>query len=105
MKAKIGRGADVTGVLTGPYLTVWLATKQDIRPATRRSYAGHLTNYLIPHLGQSRLDELRVEHVAELLIGVHGGDGAASLMLAAGVDRKVVQETLGHSSITITSDT
>jgi integrase len=31
--------------------------------------------------------------------------GAASLMLAAGVDLKVVQETLGHSSITITSDT
>lgn len=30
---------------------------------------------------------------------------AASLMLAAGVDLKVVQETLGHSSITITSDT
>jgi hypothetical protein len=31
--------------------------------------------------------------------------GAASLMLAADVDLKVVQETLGHSSITLTSDT
>ena len=31
--------------------------------------------------------------------------GAASLMLAAGVPMKVVQETLGHSSSTITSDT
>jgi hypothetical protein len=31
--------------------------------------------------------------------------GAASLMLAARVDLKVVQETLGHSSITLTSDT
>jgi integrase len=31
--------------------------------------------------------------------------GAASLMLAAGVDLKVVQETLGHSSLTLTSDT
>jgi integrase len=31
--------------------------------------------------------------------------GAASLMLAAGVDLKVVQETLGHSSITLTSGT
>ncbi|GAA5132467.1 tyrosine-type recombinase/integrase [Pseudonocardia adelaidensis] len=31
--------------------------------------------------------------------------GAASLMLAAGVDMKVVQETLGHSSSAITSDT
>lgn len=31
--------------------------------------------------------------------------GAASLMLAGGVDMKTVQETLGHSSITLTSDT
>ncbi|MGH3912134.1 MAG: tyrosine-type recombinase/integrase [Pseudonocardiaceae bacterium] len=30
---------------------------------------------------------------------------AASLMLVAGVDLKVVQETRGHSSITLTSDT
>jgi site-specific recombinase XerD len=31
--------------------------------------------------------------------------GAASMMLAAGVDLKVVQETLRPSSITLTSDT
>ncbi|GAA4863957.1 site-specific integrase [Saccharopolyspora cebuensis] len=31
--------------------------------------------------------------------------GAASLMLAAGVDMKVVQETLGHSQLAITADT
>ncbi|MFR9729057.1 tyrosine-type recombinase/integrase [Saccharopolyspora sp. MS10] len=31
--------------------------------------------------------------------------GAASLMLAAGVDMKVVQETLGHSRLAITADT
>ena len=31
--------------------------------------------------------------------------GAASLMLAAGVSMKVVQETLGHSSVVLTSDT
>jgi hypothetical protein len=31
--------------------------------------------------------------------------GAASLMLAAGVPAKVVQETLGHSTITLTLDT
>ncbi len=30
--------------------------------------------------------------------------GAATLMLAAGADMKVVQEMLGHSSITITMD-
>lgn len=31
--------------------------------------------------------------------------GAATLALAAGADMKIVQEMLGHSSITITSDT
>jgi integrase len=31
--------------------------------------------------------------------------GAASRILAAGVDLKMVQETLGHSSIIVTSDT
>lgn len=31
--------------------------------------------------------------------------GAASLMLAAGVDMKVVQETLGHSNLSTTSNT
>jgi integrase len=31
--------------------------------------------------------------------------GAASLMLAAGIDMKIVSETLGHSSLAITSDT
>ncbi len=31
--------------------------------------------------------------------------GAASLMLAAGVDMKVVQETLGHSNIGLTANT
>ena len=31
--------------------------------------------------------------------------GAASIMLAAGVPMKVVQETLGHSSSTLTADT
>ncbi|MGE0300301.1 MAG: tyrosine-type recombinase/integrase [Pseudonocardia sp.] len=31
--------------------------------------------------------------------------GAASLMLAGGVDMKVVQETLGHSNIALTANT
>ena len=33
------------------------------------------------------------------------GHGAASLMLAAGVDLKVVQEILGHSMLSLTADT
>ena len=39
-------------------------------------------------------------------IGLHGlRHGAASLMLAAGVPMKVVQEVLGHSMMSVTADT
>jgi integrase len=74
VKAKIDRGADVTGVNAGAYFEEWLAAKRDIRPNTRRSYAGHITNQLIPCLGHHRLDALRVEHVAEMLAEVGGSD-------------------------------
>ncbi|MGH3783028.1 MAG: tyrosine-type recombinase/integrase [Pseudonocardiaceae bacterium] len=74
VRAKIGRGADVTRVAAGLYLEEWLTAKRDIRPNTRRSYAGHITNHLVPHLGHHSLDALRVEHVAEMLAGVQGGD-------------------------------
>ncbi len=73
-KVKLSRGASVTGVAAALYFQEWLATKGDIRPATRRSYAGHIKNHLIPHLGHHRLDALRVEHVAEMLAEVQGGD-------------------------------
>jgi hypothetical protein len=43
--------------------------------------------------------------VREAEAGVLGGAGAATLLLAAGHDMKVVQETLGLSSITIAGDT
>ncbi|GIJ49747.1 site-specific integrase [Virgisporangium aliadipatigenens] len=45
------------------YLTSWLAGRKKLRKGTRRSYAGHITNHLIPHLGTIRLDRLRVSHL------------------------------------------
>lgn len=43
-------------------------------PSPGAATPGHLTNHLIPHLGHRRLDALRVEHVAEMLAEVQGGD-------------------------------
>ncbi len=67
VRGKISRGVDVTGVNTGVYLGEWLAAKRDIRPNTRRSYAGHIRTVWVPHLGHHRLDALRTEHVAAAL--------------------------------------
>jgi len=88
-KAKLSRGASVTGLLTGAFLPSWLDAKRDIRPATQRSYAGHIANQLVPHLGHHRLDALRVEHVAEMLAEVEGSDATrqrvrATLRVALG---------------------
>ncbi len=74
VRAKIAHGAAPTTVLVGGWLPEWLDAKRDIRPGTRRGYAAHIANYLIPHLGHHRLDALRVEHVADMLAEVAGCD-------------------------------
>ncbi|GAA4469785.1 tyrosine-type recombinase/integrase [Phytohabitans houttuyneae] len=48
------------------WLTTWLAGRKKLRVGTRRSYTGHITNHLIPHLGSMRLDKLRVSHLDAL---------------------------------------
>jgi integrase len=45
------------------YLTTWLAGKKSLRPSTRLSYEGHVRLYLIPHLGDVALVELRSHHI------------------------------------------
>jgi integrase len=45
------------------WLTTWLAGRKKLRAGTRRSYTGHITNHLVPHLGTVRLDKLRVSHL------------------------------------------
>ena len=34
----------------GQWLTCWMADKPALRPSARRSYQGHLDNYLLPYL-------------------------------------------------------
>jgi integrase len=47
----------------GEYLTRWVEGKQSLRPSTRLSYATHIRRYLIPHLGDIALVELRPHHL------------------------------------------
>jgi hypothetical protein len=52
-KGKAAKGADVTRRLTvGDHLAGWLDAKANIRPTTRRSYAQHIEQYLVPHMGR-----------------------------------------------------
>jgi integrase len=45
------------------WLGEWLAGKPDLAAGTRASYAGHIRTYLVPHLGQLRVDKLQARHV------------------------------------------
>ena len=69
------RGARVVRCpLVDAFLDEWLAGKGDLAASTRRSYAAHIRNHLVPPLGHLRLDELRVGHVAEAIAAVEGTD-------------------------------
>ena len=45
------------------YLPRWLKGRKTLKAATWRSYEGHIRLYLIPYLGQYRIDRLRSGHI------------------------------------------
>jgi integrase len=59
-RARPGTGA------VGEYLTRWVDHKQSLRPSTRLSYRTHIRLYLVPHLGDIALAELRPHHLEEM---------------------------------------
>jgi integrase len=48
------------------WLRFWLSTRTSIRPSTLRSYAKHVDNVMVPHLGSVRLGELTGRQVAAM---------------------------------------
>lgn len=80
---------------TGAYLTRWLEAKESartIRPATIRSYRGHLTNYLIPSLGRVRLSDLKSADVDAMLVRIRReNEGKApNQVVSASTERRIV---------------
>jgi len=64
VRRKVRAGQDLSQTITvGEYLDQWLAGRKALRESTRRSYANHIHLYLKPHLGDIRLDRLRVADV------------------------------------------
>ena len=52
---------------TGEWLELWLSEKRKLRATTRRSYRQHMDLYLLPNLGQVRLDSLRASHISRMI--------------------------------------
>ncbi|MEU6036149.1 tyrosine-type recombinase/integrase [Actinomadura sp. NPDC047616] len=64
VRRKVRTGQDLARSITvGEYLDQWLAGRKALRESTRRSYADHIRLYLKPHLGDIRLERLRVADV------------------------------------------
>ena len=68
VRRQVGAGRDpaVRPPTTGEWLEEWLAAKKKLRPGTVRSYSGHISLYLRPHLGHIPIDRLRVTDVASV---------------------------------------
>ena len=71
-KAKAARGIDPKAkLLVGKFLDDWLNGNRGLRKNTRNSYAGHIENYLKPHLGHVELGRLRVAHLDDMFTAIH----------------------------------
>lgn len=68
-KVLIGQPLDEQ-MTVGEWLAEWLSVKADLRATTRRSYESHIRLYLTPHLGQVRLDRLRVAHIHAMFTAI-----------------------------------
>jgi integrase len=67
VRLMLHHGRDLTEVPTvAQWLTEWLASRKTLEDTTTRSYTSHLNLYLIPHLGDIRIDKLRVGHIAAM---------------------------------------
>ncbi len=67
VRRRLGTGFEVDDKETvGQWLESWLEAKRLLRPTTARTYRGHITTYLIPHLGHIPLERLRAAHIAAM---------------------------------------
>ncbi len=81
----------------GDWLATWLAAKRpDLRPQTWRQYEGHARVWLVPVLGDVRLDELRREHWDRLVSAMTHARGHGR-----GRARALSRTTVRHVSLTL----
>lgn len=76
VKRRIGTGVQMRATVptVGSWLAEWLAGKPDLAEKTRLSYAGHIHNYLDPHLGRFRLDKLTSWRIEQMFAAIEEGN-------------------------------
>jgi integrase len=60
----------VHSLTVGEYLETWLAGKHALKPKTMSLDRDFTTNYLVPHLGQIRLLQLRSHHLDRMYLAI-----------------------------------
>lgn len=71
------------------WLRRWLASRLSLRPETVRSYAGHVEDYLAPHLGQVLLVELNRGRVQMMFTQIAVAEGMAGRPISAATLRRI----------------
>ena len=56
------------------WLESWLEAKRSLRVTTARNYRGHITTYLVPHLGRLPLERLRAHHISAMYQAIEAGN-------------------------------
>jgi hypothetical protein len=60
-----------------------LASRLSLRPETVRSYAGHIEDYLVPHLGTMLLADLGRSRVQAMFVHISVAEGMAGRPIGA----------------------
>lgn len=63
-------GVVVAGLTVRVWLCCWLASRQALRPETRRSYGELIGNYLVPYLGRMLLSQVRTVDVQGMFASI-----------------------------------
>ena len=72
-----GARAGVEALTVEVWLRRWLASRLSLRSETVRSYAGHIEDYLVPHIGPVLLSELRRSRVQAMFAQIAVAEGMA----------------------------
>ncbi|MEV2279483.1 tyrosine-type recombinase/integrase [Nocardiopsis sp. NPDC049922] len=104
VKRRIGAGTRTREKIptVAQWLKEWLDGKPDLALKTRASYEGHIRNYLVPHLGATRLDKLTSCRVEEMFAAIEDKN-AHILECRESDDAKVKASVKGQRIISLST--
>ena len=66
-------GVEAHSLTVGEYMESWLAGKLALKPTTRANYRAAMRLYILPHLGEIRLLDLRAHHLDRFYAAIANG--------------------------------